>query len=43
VGAACPFTRLLFFLLEDLEVPLLAEFVASAFVSVCEVEAWEVE
>jgi hypothetical protein len=33
---------LLFFLLEDLEVPLLAEFVAGAF-AVCEVEVWEVE
>jgi hypothetical protein len=34
---------LLFFLLEDLEVALLVDFVAGALVAVCEVEAWEVE
>ena len=43
VGAACPFTRLLFFLLEDLEAALLVDFVAGALVAVFEVEAWEVE
>jgi hypothetical protein len=34
---------LLFFLLEDLEVALLADFVAGALDAVCEVEAREVE
>ena len=43
VGAACPFTRLPFFLLEDLEVPLFVDFVAGALLAGCEVEACEAE
>jgi len=38
VGAAWPFTRLLFFLLEDLEVPILVDLAAGALLEVCVAE-----
>jgi hypothetical protein len=41
VGAAWPFTRLLFFLLEDLDVPVFADFAAEALLAVCEDEVCE--
>ena len=41
VGAAWPLTRVLFFLLEDLEVPLLADFDAGALPVAREAETCE--